>query len=541
MNLSRASIIVGTAISQFVAPQIRAAQDCTTIAGLKVCALGAPSLETKEAIGSLKSDSGPLKADELNIKSLSTELPTTGTKDQTTTGTQDQATTGTKDQTITGTKDQTTAVPFVAQNSMILQFQPDLKQADVDDYIKSNNLQVVKTFPSIGAVQVKTDLSRFFQPKSTDAGTRDTLLRGLSDASKEFKKDPRIFEASPDVFLSGKSDDISKLEMTTKPVYSLDTKMTDWGIHDIQADQLWDKPGAGDGAIFGVLDGGFGRHEDLVFLGFKGDTPAADHGTHVSGIACGSHAKPHGTRGVLPNCMIRAAYADILFRSQEGGAISQTLILYSQVLGKLTEFVDENDDVSAFNVSLGLNWGPNLNSDPEAPENADWRANIQSQGNLFYTALKNAAKKGKFIFTAAGNDSASFDQPVNARYASPLNWAALFARDFKIRNAVIVEAHDQNGKSAAFSNRGGDISCPGVDIVSTVAFDQAHQPSRSSYGEMSGTSEASPYCAAGFVLFRLVRPNYSGEAALDCLLKSTAKSTSNVPMMRLADAYKDCP
>jgi hypothetical protein len=82
---------------------------------------------------------------------------------------------------------------------------------------------------------------------------------------------------------------------------------------------------------------------------------------------------------------------------------------------------------------------------------------------------------------------------------------------------------------------------PWVDIVSTVAFDEQHKPSVASYGEMSGTSMAWPYCAAGLVLFRLVRPNYSGEAALNCLLKSNAKSTSNVPMLRLKDALDACP
>jgi hypothetical protein len=54
------------------------------------------------------------------------------------------------------------SVPFAAANSMILQFQPNTTQTEVDDYIKSNNFAVIKTFPSIGAIQVKTDLSRFF-------------------------------------------------------------------------------------------------------------------------------------------------------------------------------------------------------------------------------------------------------------------------------------------------------------------------------------------------------------------------------------------
>jgi subtilisin family serine protease len=106
---------------------------------------------------------------------------------------------------------------------------------------------------------------------------------------------------------------------------------------------------------------------------------------------------------------------------------------------------------------------------------------------------------------------------------------------------VIVEAHDPDGKRAPFSNTGGNLSCPGVNILSTVAFDTARNPSKSAYGEMSGTSMASPYCAAGHVLFRLVRPGYSGEEAVECMLKSSVKSSSGVPMLRLQEAVNACP
>jgi subtilisin family serine protease len=431
-------------------------------------------------------------------------------------------------------------VPFVAQDSMILQFQPNVTQDQVNDYIKSNHFEVVKTFPSIGAVQVKTDLNRFFRPKTTDNSVNDSVVRGFVAASQEFKKDPRIREATPDVILRGQAD-VSNFMTATKIMDTADTKLTDWGIKDTQADQLWDQEGAKDGVILGIMDVGFGKHENLVFLDFLNGTPVEDHGTHVAGIACGSHANPRGIRGVLPNCFVRARYGDVFFQSVQGGQVARFFALFSQILGSLTTFVDSYDDVTTFNISLGYNWISNFGINPDAMDATEWRSLVDIQGPFLVTLLQNAERKGKMIFSAAGNDSTNLNPPIDAKYASPFNWAAITARQIGIKNGVIVEAHDKDGKRAPFSNAGGNISCPGVNILSTVAFNGQHQKSSSSYGEMSGTSMASPYCAAGLVLFRLVRRTYAGEAALDCLLKSSAKSTSGVPMMKLKEATDACP
>lgn len=433
------------------------------------------------------------------------------------------------------------SVPFVAANSMILQFQPDTSQAQINDYLQSNNLPVVKTFPSIGAVQVKTDLTKFFHAEVTDKDQNETLLRGLVEASQSFKKDPRIREATPDIVMQGQQE---TLNLSTPSLFKMNVgagKVVDWGINDIQADQLWTLPGASDGVIFGIMDVGFSKHEDLVFLPLDPGTPIEDHGTHVAGIACGSHALPRGTEGVLPNCIIRAKYGDVFFQSAIGAPPSQFIVIFSQILGTLDTFVREADDVSTFNLSLGYNWQPNFLINPEAPENALYRQNVEIQGSLAVSMLRAIEKKDKVVFSSAGNDSQGLHDPVGAKYASPFNWAAIVGREAGIKNAVIVEAHDQNGKRANFSNNGGDISCPGVDILSTVAFDAKHEASGSAYGTMSGTSMASPYCAAGLALFRLVRPKYTGDEAIECILKSSAKSSSGTPMMRLGQAIKDCP
>lgn len=80
-------------------------------------------------------------------------------------------------------------------------------------------------------------------------------------------------------------------------------------------------PGADDGVLFGVMDVGFARHEDLVFLELPSDTDVDDHGNHVAAIACGVHDNEVGIKGVLQNCLVRARSGDVFFNSAEGGEV----------------------------------------------------------------------------------------------------------------------------------------------------------------------------------------------------------------------------
>lgn len=431
-------------------------------------------------------------------------------------------------------------VAIAAQDTMIVQFQPDTTQSQIDDYVKTNKFEVVNTFPTLGAVQIRTDLSRFFQPKLTDNSVNDAVIRGLLDASAAFKKDPRVREATPDLVLRGQAD-VANFMIATNVADQNDATKLDWGIKDIQADQLWSLEGASDGAIFGVMDVGFGRHRNLVYIDLLNSTPIEDHGTHVSGIACGRAKETSGINGVIPNCLVRARYGDVFFESVQPGQVTKFFALFSQILASLTTFVDSYDDVSVFNISLGYNWTSNFGINPDKPESSQWKSLVEIQGPLLVTLLQNAEKKGKIIFSAAGNDSTGLSPPIDAKYASPFNWAAITARELGIKNGVIVEAHDKMGKRAPFSNTGGHISCPGVNILSTVAFNAQRQPSKSAYGEMSGTSMASPYCASGLVLFRLVQKKYSSQEALECILSSSVKSDSGVPMLKLKAAIEKCP
>ena len=427
-------------------------------------------------------------------------------------------------------------VPFVAPNTMILQFETDVSEEEILEYLEDHKLTVARKFSNIGAIQVETDLTPYLQMVINDGDMNEVLLRALLMAIEDFKDDPRIRSASPDLLLRNQDHHETSQHMRVNNLLRPNNvhtqspdgpmEITDWGVNDVEATDLWDLPGAKDGVIFGAVDVGFARHEDIVFVDFPSDTNVDNHGNHVVGIACAQH-NGRGIRGVLPNCFVRAQSAEVFFESIEGGSgihgqMLRFNVLFSQILTTLYGFIDARDDVHTINVSLGYNWRSNFGINPDLPDAEISRALVEAQGVILVSLLESLSKRGRVIFSAAGNDSHGLGTPISARYASPFNWAALHARETGLsENGVIVEAHDRTGSRASFSNVGGHISCPGVDIQSTLALGANGVHSPLIYGTMSGTSMASPHCAAGYLLFTLVRPGYSGVGALSCLENSS--------------------
>jgi subtilisin family serine protease len=317
-------------------------------------------------------------------------------------------------------------------------------------------------------------------------------------------------------------------------VRELSAEETDWGIADIQADQMWLRDGADSGVIFGVIDVGFAPHEDLIFTPTSRLLNVHDHGNHVAGIACAGH-NGRGVTGVLPNCFVQAASGDFYPIENDVDRVAVFLTRFSQIIRSIQDFSNLDDAAIVYNLSLGYNWMPNFGINVDEEDAAIYRNFVQMQGESFLRTLARLEREGAVIFSAAGNDSSRLSTPMSAKYASPFNWAAMTASERgDSRAGVIVEAHDRNGDRAVFSNIGGHISCPGVDVLAPVASGD------NAYGVMSGTSMASPYCASGFQLLMLTSPSRTSREVLDCFLDAAETVSFGAPRLRLEAAHQLC-
>jgi subtilisin family serine protease len=257
------------------------------------------------------------------------------------------------------------------------------------------------------------------------------------------------------------------------------------------------------------LDVGFGAHSHLsynaVFGGMPANPPKAEctfsHGTHVAGIAGALFGKGRGIDGIVPDSKIDAipVSSEVWLEGSHLGLTNQLIqraMLFSGAVDSLIDFIDQYPlkpgEKRVVNASLGYNWsalGFEFGRDAEEDENV--------KAHIFNSArsVQRLAAKYKdsiLIVAAAGNDSDGLATPHWAEFASPFGFAATHQSPTyqKASNILIVEALGRDGKRASFSNAGGHVAAPGVDIMSTLAGVS------DAYGLCSGTSQATPHVTA---------------------------------------------
>jgi subtilisin family serine protease len=416
-------------------------------------------------------------------------------------------------------------------------------KSDIADLLETYRAVVTATYPMLGQIEIRADLSAYADEIERSGDPLIDHIRTLLAASRDFESDERIVAAAPDLAMYDQQVDNTLSPSSVMNASQLSTgERKDWGMVDTQSDQVWSEPGTEDGAMFGVMDSGFAKHQDLVFSNFPPNTPAGDHGNHVAGIACATHDGKLGVMGVIPHCFLRVFTTRPINVPIEGSSAKLNKVLaLTDTLASVEDFAEQQTELASLNISLGYNWTKWVGVNPEDEDSADFRAVVVSQGKMALSLLNWAHAHDVVVFSAAGNDSEGMEPRISTLYASPFNWAAITARQFGINSGVIVEAHDQDGNMASFSNKDGDLSCPGVNILSTVAKDASDTVSNSSYGLMSGTSMASPYCAAALTLLKLVRPGYSGEELVKCMIESGAPFEGQAPHVRLKAALSTCP
>jgi hypothetical protein len=202
-----------------------------------------------------------------------------------------------------------------------------------------------------------------------------------------------------------------------------------------------------------------------------------DHGTHVAGIMCATGNNGVGVAGMSWVGTIMALRAG--FNANDGNGYlpeSATLpaILYAVANG-----------AKIINMSYG---------------GGGYASNEQE-------AMTSAWTQGAMLFAASGNDGVSTTQ-YPAAY----------------EDVIAVNATNSQDRLASWSNRGTwtDLCAPGANpgIMSTVI---------NGYGEMEGTSMASPNCGGAAALVWSVFPNMTNAQVRDLLFNSAADITAQNP------------
>ncbi|MCX3058828.1 S8 family peptidase [Streptomyces beihaiensis] len=272
-----------------------------------------------------------------------------------------------------------------------------------------------------------------------------------------------------------------------------------WALTSLKLPGAWGRS-KGDDTVIAIVDSGVDLdHPDLkgrLVAGYDfvdhDDKPNDEygHGTHVAGIAAAHTDNGVGIAGGAPGAKImpvRVMGAD--------GTGSKADITKGIVWA-----ADHGADV----INLSLGEGPLMSN--------------LLRGGILNQAIQHAHDKGAVVVAAAGNDS-SRTQPY--KIGTPV---------------VVVNASDQNGNPASFSNFGAQnaVSAPGVGILSTlptypVALTEK-DGNTSGYGELDGTSMAAPYVSAIAALL-----HHEGVKPDDIIkdIRDTAKNPRSRPRLGL--------
>lgn len=250
------------------------------------------------------------------------------------------------------------------------------------------------------------------------------------------------------------------------------------------------------------------------------------HGTHVAGIVGAIHNNEIGIDGVIPQANIEAVSINMYFTRKHPDRSSNKWNLrkmsFFDVLRETNEYLKTADisNLRVINLSLGYNFAKAGLSFDDLDRNDELQSTIASYAEMIQERNQDKGYEEKImIVIAAGNDSVSRKQPINAKWSSPFTWAAT---DRKMKstpkNFLVVESVNRSGQRSSFSNIGGHIAAPGEDILSTLGSGE--------YGLCEGTSQAAPHVAAVATLLFELEPKKT-PAEIANIIKSSAIKPKN--------------
>ncbi|MBO0756807.1 MAG: S8 family serine peptidase [Bradyrhizobiaceae bacterium] len=296
-----------------------------------------------------------------------------------------------------------------------------------------------------------------------------------------------------------------------------------------------------------ILDTGFFPHEDLNFNALRspdgvsapnvaatssvtGNLCDLAHGNHVAGIAGAVWGNKVGIDGVIPQAKIDAVPFTVAYGVDSSNpdnadvARAEHLNMFVDIANDLSDYLDDStqnaDGLRVINLSLGYNFVSSGILEGNPDDIPELSTLIQDEAKQFAHLMKRYESSVLFV-VSAGNDSAGRAAPIDAKWASSIAWAATQTpASARPNNVLVVEAVDRDGLRADFSNTGGHVSAPGVNVLSTLATGD------SAYGVCSGTSQAAPHVAALATLLFELDPTKKATVIADIIKSSAVKQAS---------------
>lgn len=448
---------------------------------------------------------------------------------------------------------------LINRSIIVIQLKPGASNKDIDSLIAKYKLNVVDVVPSLGALYVELNTnsgrSRSAPPKKADSVR--TLLE--PPIVQQLRKEPSVNSCfvqstvTPQWLPQRSQARIQRGKTSVK--WHWDIGKTDdgnWGLKAMRMPPVWSvlsrvrkARGEVQTAPVAILDSGFGRHRQLRFAHLASPLPASagpancatGHGTHVAGIIGADPGLAPGIDGIVPQArldLIPISKNLMLEGAMQGRQRSQLHLSYfADVIRDLAEYFDAVPRTDAerrvVNVSLAYNWGWVAKTGTSDPTTDQSIRNQIGQHANFVQYLVNREKEQVLFVAAAGNDSANAAQPLNAELATPFGYAARHKSSFftPSENIIIVEAHDRWNRRADFSNVGGHVAAPGVDVMSTLASDK--EP----YALCSGTSQAAPHVAALAAIMFELKPTASPVEIAKLITSSATSDTESAAAPRV--------
>ena len=259
----------------------------------------------------------------------------------------------------------------------------------------------------------------------------------------------------------------------------------------------------GNGKVDDVHGWDFRNNDNTVFDGTP-STPNIDkHGTHVAGTIGARGGNAAGVAGVVWNVRIISAK----FLGPADGTTADAIKAIDYLI----------DLKQRHQLKLGA-------------INHSWGGGGRSV--LLHDALKRAARAGILSICAAGNggfDKVGDDDDASpfypASYDTTADWRAEGGTAGESYDAIVsVASLSRNGslaKSSNFGKKSVDLAAPGDPIYSALPH--------GNYGDLSGTSMATPHVTGGVALYLSTHPNATARAIKGAILASaTSTPTATV-------------